>query len=120
MILGKTLAATDETPGRIINRNNRRVKYYRGMASAMAMASKAEISNQEYNDNQNPEGVDMEIEIKGPVKNIVKRIESSIKSTMSYIGCKDIETLRNIEHDIIYYKQSAGVISETSIRGKTL
>jgi len=120
MILGKTLAATDETPGRIINRNNRRVKYYRGMASAMAMASKAEISNQEYNDSQNPEGVDMEIEIKGPVKNIVKRIESSIKSTMSYIGCKDTTSLRNIENHIVYYKQSAGVMSETSIRGKTL
>ena len=120
MMLGKTLAATDETPGRIINRNNRRVKYYRGMASAMAMASKAEISNQEYNDSQNPEGVDMEIEIKGPVKSIIKRIESSIKSTMSYIGCKDTDTLRNVEKDIIYYKQSAGVMSETSIRGKTL
>jgi IMP dehydrogenase len=120
MILGKTLAATDETPGRIINRNNRRVKYYRGMASAMAMASKAEISNQEYNDSQNPEGVDMEIEIKGPVKSIVKRIESSIKSTMSYIGCKDTDTLRSIETEIMYYKQSAGVMSETSIRGKIL
>jgi IMP dehydrogenase len=120
MILGKTLAATDETPGRIINRNNRRVKYYRGMASAMAMASKAELSKQEYNDNQNPEGVDMEIEIKGPVKNILKRIESSIKSTMSYIGCIDTIALRNIEGAITYYKQSPGVMSETSIRGKTL
>jgi IMP dehydrogenase len=120
MILGKTLAATDETPGKIINRNNRRVKYYRGMASAMAMASKAEISNQEYNDGQNPEGVDMEIEIKGPVKNIVKRIESSIKSTMSYIGCINTEILRYNENNIVYYKQSSGVMSETSIRGKTL
>jgi IMP dehydrogenase len=120
MILGKTIAATDESPGRIINRNNRRVKYYRGMASAMAMVSKAEISKQEYNDNQNPEGVDMEIEIKGPVKNILKRIESSIKSTMSYIGCKDTETLRQIELNIVYYKQSPGVMTETSIRGKTI
>ena len=90
------------------------------MASAMAMASKAEISNQEYNDSQNPEGVDMEIEIKGPVKNIIKRIESSIKSTMSYIGCRDTETLRSIESQIIFYKQASGVMSETSIRGKTL
>ena len=120
MILGKTLAATDETPGRIINRNNRRVKYYRGMASAMAMVSKAEISKQEYNENQTSEGVDMEIEIKGPVKNIVKRIESSIKSTMSYIGCKDIDALRSIEDELVYYRQSVGTMSETSIRGKTL
>ena len=120
MILGKTVAATDETPGRIINRNNRRVKYYRGMASAMAMVSKAEISKQEYNENQTSEGVDMEIEIKGPVQNIIKRIESSIKSTMSYIGCKDTETLRSIEDEIRYYRQSVGVMSETSIRGKTV
>ena len=120
MILGKTLAATDETPGRIINRNNKRVKYYRGMASAMAMVSKAEISNKEYNDMQNPEGVDMEIEIKGPVKNILKRIESSIKSTMSYIGCKNTDELRNIEKEINYLKQSSGVMTETSIRGKII
>jgi len=120
MMLGKTLAATDETPGRIINRNNKRVKYYRGMASAMAMVSKAEISNKEYNDTQNPEGVDMEIEIKGPVKNIIKRIESSIKSTMSYIGCKNVNELRNIEKEIIYLKQSSGVMTETSIRGKII
>jgi len=120
MILGKTLAATDETPGRIINRNNRRVKYYRGMASAMAMISKSEISKQEYNENQTSEGVDMEIEIKGPVQNILKRIESSIKSTMSYIGCENTDKLREIENEIIYYRQSVGVMSETSIRGKTI
>lgn len=120
MILGKTISATDETPGKIINRNNRRVKYYRGMASAMAMASKAEVSNQEYNDNQNPEGMDMEIEIKGPVKNILQRIESSIKSTMSYIGCLNTEKLREDENKISFYKQSSGVMSETSIRGKTV
>ena len=120
MILGKTLSATDETPGKIINRNNRRVKYYRGMASAMAMASKAEVSNQEYSDGQNPEGMDMEIEIKGPVKNILQRIESSIKSTMSYIGCVSTEQLRIEENEIKYYKQASGVMSETSIRGKTV
>jgi IMP dehydrogenase/GMP reductase len=90
------------------------------MASAMAMASKAEVSNQEYNDSQNPEGMDMEIEIKGPVKNILQRIESSIKSTMSYIGCLNTEKLREDENKISFYKQSAGVMSETSIRGKTV
>ena len=120
MMLGKTLAATDETPGNIIYRNNRRVKCYRGMASSMAMISKAEITNKEYNAIQNPEGADIEIEIKGPVKNILQRIESSIKSTMSYIGCENKEKLRKIELDIIYNRQSIGVMSETSIRGKMM
>ncbi len=43
-----------------------------------------------------------------------------MKSTMSYIGCINTDALRNIENEIIYYKQSSGVMSETSIRGKTL
>jgi IMP dehydrogenase len=120
MMLGKTLAATDETPGNIIFRNNRRVKCYRGMASAMAMISKAEITNKEYNGSQNPEGADIEVEIKGPVKDILQRIESSIKSTMSYIGCLNTEALRKIECDIKYNRQSIGVMSETSIRGKMM
>jgi IMP dehydrogenase len=120
MMLGKTLAATDETPGNIIFRNNRRVKCYRGMASAMAMVSKAEMTNKEYNGTQNPEGADIEVEIKGPVKDILQRIETSIKSTMSYVGCENTEQLRNIESDIVYNRQSIGVMSETSIRGKMM
>jgi IMP dehydrogenase len=120
MMLGKTLAATDETPGNIIFRNNRRVKCYRGMASAMAMVSKAEMTNKEYSGTQNPEGADIEVEIKGPVKDILQRIETSIKSTMSYIGCENTEQLRNTESDIVYNRQSIGVMSETSIRGKMM
>jgi IMP dehydrogenase len=120
MMLGKTLAATDETPGNIIYRNNRRVKCYRGMASAMAMVSKAEMTNKEYNSSQNPEGADIEVEIKGPVSDILQRIESSIKSTMSYVGCLNTEALREIEEKIVYNRQSIGVMSETSIRGKMM
>jgi len=120
MMLGKTLAATDETPGNIIFRNNRRVKCYRGMASAMAMISKAEMTNKEYNGAQNPEGADIEIEIKGPSASILQRIESSIKSTMSYVGCENTQQLRNAEKDIVFNRQSIGVMSETSIRGKMM
>lgn len=120
MMLGKTLAATDETPGNIIYRNNRRVKCYRGMASAMAMVSKAEMTNKEYNSSQNPEGADIEVEIKGPVADVLQRIESSIKSTMSYVGCINTEALREVEEKIIYNRQSIGVMSETSIRGKMM
>jgi IMP dehydrogenase len=116
MMLGKTFAATDETPGNILFRNGKRVKCYRGMASTMAMISKAENTHKEYVQTQAPEGFDIEVEIKGPVGDIIKRIESSIKSTMSYIGCVDVYTLRHIEGEIIYNRQSIGVMSETSIR----
>ena len=46
------------------------------------------------------------------------RIESSIKSTMSYLGCNSTNELRDIEKKIIYNRQAVGVMNETSIRGK--
>jgi hypothetical protein len=39
---------------------------------------------------------------------------------MSYIGCIDTEALRKVECDIKYNRQSIGVMSETSIRGKMM
>ena len=42
MILGRTLASCDESPGQIITRNGKRMKYYRGMASTMANISSQE------------------------------------------------------------------------------
>jgi len=60
------------------------------------------------------------VEIKGPVKDILQRIESSIKSTMSYLGCHNTSKLREIENEIVYNRQSSGVMNESSIRGKML
>jgi IMP dehydrogenase len=42
VMLGRTLASCDESPGQVITRNGKRMKYFRGMASTMA-----NISNQE-------------------------------------------------------------------------
>lgn len=42
IMLGRTLASTEEAPGQIIIRNGRRFKYVRGMASTMANLSKQE------------------------------------------------------------------------------
>jgi IMP dehydrogenase len=42
VMLGRTLASTEESPGQIIFRNGKRFKYIRGMASTMANLSKQE------------------------------------------------------------------------------
>ena len=42
IMLGRTLASTEESPGTIIYRNGKRFKYIRGMASTMANLSKQE------------------------------------------------------------------------------
>ena len=45
VMLGRTLASTEESPGQIIYRNGKRFKYIRGMASTMANLSKQEKTN---------------------------------------------------------------------------
>jgi len=115
VMLGRTLSATDETPGRIIMRNGKRVKYYRGMASDFAMISKSEKMDLEFLGEQvSAEGVDTEIEIKGPVREILLRIITSLKSMMSYIGCKNMDVLRS---SIIAFVQQTpiGANNETGI-----
>jgi IMP dehydrogenase len=123
IMLGRTLAATDETPGKIIQlgHNYRRVKYFRGMASNLAMLSKSEKIPNANSDMSlyHSEGINTEIEIKGPVRDILLRIISSIKSAFSYIGCHTFKELRNIEDDIVFIRQTyIGAINETATRIK--
>ena len=39
---------------------------------------------------------------------------------MSYLGCHNTAKLREIENEIVYNRQSSGVMNESSIRGKML
>lgn len=122
MMLGNTLSATDETPGTIIYRNGKRVKYYRGMASVSAMISKGEMTNNDNIDylghSQSSEGVVMEVEVKGPVRDILIRISNSLKSSMSYQGFATIKELRDNENDIEFCMQTPIGLQETTTRGK--
>ena len=47
--IGATLASCEESPGQIVIRNNKKVKYFRGMASTMANLSKQERQNKKEN-----------------------------------------------------------------------
>ena len=139
IIMGKTLGSCEESPGRIITSNGKRMKYYRGMASTMANISKNEKQNSEdyyLSDNSNDkhtnrkrktitqtaEGVDGLVELKGSVEDVLYQICGGIRSGLSYQGCYSIEELHNLRK---LYKIQWGIVtaigmSETGIRVKTI
>lgn len=140
IMLGRTLASTEESPGQIIFRNGRRFKYIRGMASTMANLSKQEktenntntSSTQLENPSENPykklktnftsEGVDGEQELSGSVTDLISQINGGIKSGMSYLGCENIIQLHNksAKNEIKFNLVSSIGMTETGIRVKTL
>lgn len=122
IMLGRTLASTEESPGQIIFRNGRRFKYIRGMASTMANLSKQEKgSNAILKTNFTAEGVDGEAELTGSVTDIIEQINGGIKSGMSYLGCENIIQLheKNAKHEIKFNLVTSIGMTETNIRVKT-
>src|SRR6185436_5055908 len=101
VMLGGMLAGTDETPGEIFEEPifetaspagylRQKYKMFRGMASKEAqedfMGSMA--------DWKAAEGVQIKVRAKGPVKNIIADLMGGIRSGMTYMGAKDLATLR--------------------------
>jgi len=135
IMLGRTLASTIESPGSIINRNGKRFKYIRGMASTMANLSKQEKtkdntkSNTKANTKANTktsisthsEGVDGEQELSGSVVELIEQINGGLKSGMSYLGCKSIDELHNksSKGEIKFNLVTSIGMSENGIRVKT-
>jgi IMP dehydrogenase len=84
VMLGSILAGTDETPGDgIYLGNNRSVKRYRGSASASA---KADVGMPL----QYIEGASTDVDVKGPVAPVIKSLVEGLRSSMSYVGARNI------------------------------
>jgi IMP dehydrogenase len=117
IMLGRSLASCIESPGVIINRNGKRVKYFRGMASKMASMSKT-------GDNAikgTAEGVDGVVEVRGSVADTIDEICGGLRSGMSYQGCRNLEELHYLRsHNAINWGLSTSIgLNETGIRIKT-
>lgn len=90
VICGNILAATAETPGEIIIKNNISYKRYRGMAS--------EEVQKEIRGGLKPgtcaEGTSTLIQLKGPVKSILDNFIGGLASALTYNGSLDIRHLQ--------------------------
>lgn len=114
VLLGKSLAGTKESPGKVIYKSGRRFKYYRGMASMYANLSKEERTGGDINKNFYVEGIEGEIEYKGNVVDELNRICNGMRSGMSYLGVRSISELHEIE--VVFNKITSSGLNETLTR----
>jgi len=89
VIFGYMLAGTDETPGKIIKRNNEKFKLYRGSAS-YGVSLKSKGTEEDIID---VEGTETLIPYQGPISPIIKRILGGLASGMTYIGAREMKNL---------------------------
>ena len=99
VMIGSLFAGTDETPGKLIKRNGKFFKSFRGMGSVGAMnkgsADRYFQSKQKDASKYVPEGVEGFAKYKGKVKKIIFRLIGGLKSSMGYLGSKQIKYLRD-------------------------
>ena len=99
VMIGSLFAGTDEAPGRLIKKNGKLFKSFRGMGSvgAMNQGSSDRYSQSKQKDLSKyvPEGVEGLAKYKGKVDNTIYKLIGGLKSSMGYLGSKQIKYLRD-------------------------
>ncbi len=102
VMIGSLFAGTDETPGKLIKKNGKLFKSFRGMGSVGAMnkgsADRYFQKKQKDISKYVPEGVEGFVKYKGDVGSIIYKLVGGLKSSMGYLGSKNITGLRNKPH----------------------
>ena len=99
VMVGSMIAGTNEAPGKIIKKNGKLFKVFRGMGSVGAMnkgsADRYFQKKQKDSSKYVPEGVEGLIKYKGEVSKIIFKLIGGLKSSMGYLGSKNVINLRN-------------------------
>ena len=99
VMVGSMIAGTNEAPGKIIKKNGKLFKVFRGMGSVGAMnkgsADRYFQKKQKDSSKYVPEGVEGLIKYKGDVSKIIFKLIGGLKSSMGYLGSKNVIILRN-------------------------
>lgn len=94
VMVGNLLAGTPESPGVVVTRGGRRVKVFRGMASAGAAAARRATDGEGEDPTQFtpvvPEGVEAVVPLRDPVASIVHTLVGGLRSGMSYSDARTI------------------------------
>ena len=99
VMIGSLFAGTDEAPGKLIKRNGKLFKSFRGMGSVGAMnkgsADRYFQSKQKDSSKYVPEGVEGLAKYKGKVDRVIFKLVGGLRSSMGYLGSKQIKYLRS-------------------------
>ena len=98
VMIGSLFAGTDEAPGKLIKKNGKLFKSFRGMGSVGAMnkgsADRYFQTKQKNISKYVPEGVEGFAKYKGDVGSIIYKLIGGLRSSMGYLGSKNITKLR--------------------------
>lgn len=115
VMLGNLLSGTEEAPGKVLHKDGKQYKIFRGMASFGATSGRAENEKGEWQENSLdgvvPEGVESLMTYKGSVQNIIEQLVGGFRSGMTYSGAKNIKELQKKAK---FIKITAGGIRESN------
>ena len=98
IMMGSIFAGTDESPGKKLKIKGKIYKQYRGMGSigAMSSGSANRYFQKKFKDKTKfvPEGVEGRVEYKGNVSKIIYQLQGGLRSSMGYIGAKNLDQLK--------------------------
>lgn len=92
VMMGNMLAGTDEAPGRIVEKDGKRFKEYRGMASLQANLDRPDRKNNK--DEIIEEGVVGLVPYRGAAEDMVKKLIGGARSGYSYAGARNLKELQ--------------------------
>jgi len=102
VMIGSLFAGTDETPGKLIKKKGKLYKSFRGMGSVGAMnkgsADRYFQNKQKDISKYVAEGVEGFVKYKGDVGSIIYKLVGGLRSSMGYLGSKNILRLRDKPH----------------------
>ena len=98
IMMGSIFAGTEESPGKKFKVKGKLYKQYRGMGSigAMSSGSADRYFQKNFKDKSKfvPEGVEGRVEFKGNVSKIIYQLKGGLRSSMGYIGAKNLLQLK--------------------------
>ena len=88
VMIGSLLAGSNESPGEMFHKNGERYKVYRGMASKEAQIQwRGHFAS--------VEGVSSAVPCRGSAEDVLRELETGIRSGLSYTGAKNILELQS-------------------------
>lgn len=110
VMLGSMLARFDESPGDLITRKGKKYKVYRGMGSVSAMKKGGAERYGQARDTQEKkliaEGVEGLLAYEGDVSDFLYQVEGSLRSSLYYLGAKNLEELFTTSRAIVITQAS--------------
>lgn len=99
IMLGSMLSGCDESPGETIEKDGKKYKEYRGMGSLAAMkdGSADRYGRGEGSAKTAPEGIEAHVECSGSLDKVLTEFVGGIKSGMGYLGCSNINELKDCQ-----------------------